>query len=585
MAAVDAGDAPGARLPADARLQPHFDLISTVTADVTARAPDGPRPAIPLERLKVFQRAWSDDALPTVHFGPRFSRSSTPRKVTSSEVWNLLCVRAPLVAHVLQELGPRVVLAGGAVGALISEVAWSVPHIRPDDADYDLFVVTDDQEEAEAIRHRVVAILADTIACMENDRISKGYAADLASMAKRGRSGQPSVRVWNPHLNVETSAWTTTIQTQSFQVFGGSTRVVSEKIQVIHRRNPNIADILCGFDLGSSAVGLVYDGTPQVYTSLMGRFAFEYAANVLDPTRVSTSYAARIEKYGKRGFALICPELNPDAVKDAGEMFNMKRVPCRIPRVLHLGCFSIVWGAEDEPPALFTRRGAVKTDYGFTDDYTLDERNLKALRSGEFNGLVVTTELNGADETSGLTARPTQTEDKTKIIPAVFDAERFAECALTVGPHAISEHYIVHMYNGTGGICRKIEKGELLIRHIRRYLPEFDTSALHAGISTGVNLPEAIVDYMAAMAAERDRILAVRGRLEYRFPEWPMLEPATAQAVRLTGSFHPVAMTPEELGGEHFLRHPKLTPLFESILPIARSVASDTAGDGTCVAS
>lgn len=79
------------------------------------------------------------------------------------------------------------------------------------------------------------------------------------------------------------------------------------KIQIIYRLYRSKSEIIHGFDLGSSAVG--FDGK-HVYLTSLGKFAYEYKANVIDTTRRSTTYETRLIKYLKRGFNIIMPEFS-----------------------------------------------------------------------------------------------------------------------------------------------------------------------------------------------------------------------------------------------------------------------------------
>nr|QQV29317.1 hypothetical protein K-LCC10_0062 [Kaumoebavirus] len=77
------------------------------------------------------------------------------------------------------------------------------------------------------------------------------------------------------------------------------------KVQIILRNYKSVDEILNGFDLGSSAVGLRDDG--QVVVSGTGKFAYEYGANIVDTNRRSTTYELRLAKYYDRDFDIIAP--------------------------------------------------------------------------------------------------------------------------------------------------------------------------------------------------------------------------------------------------------------------------------------
>jgi hypothetical protein len=99
------------------------------------------------------------------------------------------------------------------------------------------------------------------------------------------------------------------------------------KIQFIFRLYASVSEILHGFDLGASAVG--FDGKNVWFTAL-GKFAYEYGLSIVDVTRRSPSYEARLLKYMQRGFRLAAPGL---------DMAALSKSPCvkfGLPGVLDL---------------------------------------------------------------------------------------------------------------------------------------------------------------------------------------------------------------------------------------------------------
>lgn len=84
------------------------------------------------------------------------------------------------------------------------------------------------------------------------------------------------------------------------------------KIQIIFRLYKTKSEILHSFDMGSSCVG--FDGNDILFTTL-SKFSYEYDCNIVDNTRRSTTYEKRLIKYFKRGFKIIMPDFNIDALK------------------------------------------------------------------------------------------------------------------------------------------------------------------------------------------------------------------------------------------------------------------------------
>lgn len=79
------------------------------------------------------------------------------------------------------------------------------------------------------------------------------------------------------------------------------------KIQIILRIYNNKSEILHGFDLGSAQIG--YDGK-EIYLTELSEYCYKYMINIIDTTRRSTTYEKRLQKYFKRGFKIVLPNLD-----------------------------------------------------------------------------------------------------------------------------------------------------------------------------------------------------------------------------------------------------------------------------------
>lgn len=95
------------------------------------------------------------------------------------------------------------------------------------------------------------------------------------------------------------------------------------KIQIILRLYSSKSEILHGFDLGSSAIG--FDGK-YVYVTSLGKFAYEFGFNIIDPTRRSTTYEERLIKYLRRGFGIIMPDFDMNVVDKSDIRHNINTV-------------------------------------------------------------------------------------------------------------------------------------------------------------------------------------------------------------------------------------------------------------------
>ncbi len=81
------------------------------------------------------------------------------------------------------------------------------------------------------------------------------------------------------------------------------------KIQIIHRLYSSRAEVLYGFDLGSSAMGISHGNVIVMTPS--GLLAGKHRFNVVDINKRRPTLEARMEKYLKRGFNLVMPRASP----------------------------------------------------------------------------------------------------------------------------------------------------------------------------------------------------------------------------------------------------------------------------------
>lgn len=163
-------------------------------------------------------------------------------------------------------------------------------------------------------------------------------------------------------------------------------------IQLIFRAYTSIAEILYGFDLGSSAVG--FDGTNLYFTSL-GRFAYTTRCLILDTTRRSTTYEKRIKKYMDRGFELILPHFRMAELRTTYFKYGVSEV-CELPYLpfsyRKVVGNKIVVERFLNPVNTDDATNADSSDYGPEDmetdldrgmEYKLIYNNIKALIHGE----------------------------------------------------------------------------------------------------------------------------------------------------------------------------------------------------------
>jgi hypothetical protein len=77
-------------------------------------------------------------------------------------------------------------------------------------------------------------------------------------------------------------------------------------VQIILRKYTSIAEILYGFDIGSSQ--MAYDGN-ELYLTVLSKFALETGYNIVDTSHLSPTYEKRLYKYKNRGYSIVFPYL------------------------------------------------------------------------------------------------------------------------------------------------------------------------------------------------------------------------------------------------------------------------------------
>lgn len=102
--------------------------------------------------------------------------------------------------------------------------------------------------------------------------------------------------------------------------------VNGREYQVVLRGYTTAAEVLHGFDLGSSSA--LFDGH-QAMVNEVGAFAFETGYNFVTLAGYRPSYENRLAKYFDRGYGLVLPELDPFKALVAGRLRSLKFVGLR----------------------------------------------------------------------------------------------------------------------------------------------------------------------------------------------------------------------------------------------------------------
>jgi hypothetical protein len=306
----------------------------------------------------------------------------------------------------------------------------------------------------------------------------------------------------------------------------------AHKVQVIFRKYASLSEVLHGFDLGSSAVG--YDGGRVFFTTL-GRFAYCYGVNIVDVTRLSPTYEARLTKYLERGFAIAMPDLNIEVLRGApGLRYGIEAVAdlaalpfayksvegnrIRLARMLGSHSYTLL---SDYGP------GGELLEVDDDRDFRLAYANLAMLVAGRRDFVCA------AGSHSAVAA---------------------AESALRKPPN-LTVKMINWIYDRVGGAAFKW--GRLSLGTLALYCPVADPAAIVAGRPDAETVRERIA---AAFATQRARALelwaAEIGEGRAWSVKWITENPG-GQGHLLTGSVTPIRKSPWEWYGAAYWAPPK----------------------------
>jgi len=98
-------------------------------------------------------------------------------------------------------------------------------------------------------------------------------------------------------------------------------------IQVVLRKYSTFAEVLHGFDLGSSAVG--FDGK-MVYLTPLARASYEYGINIVDLACRRYSYEKRLAKYARLGFKIVGECLDISRGASSYHLGSLIAHPCKL---------------------------------------------------------------------------------------------------------------------------------------------------------------------------------------------------------------------------------------------------------------
>lgn len=215
----------------------------------------------------------------------------------------------------------NVLIAGGAAGHVVHEDS-----LYSGDCDLFIYGIVSEEEATKRAKRLVT------------DIIRKMYAIEFDSNTKR----------------VAKFSWRIIRNANGITIFVGQKRY-----QVIFRAYRSVAEILHGFDLGSSAVGI--DAHDKLHFTTLSLFAYSYMVNIVDTTRRSTTYESRIYKYFERGFDLVMPYFEMSELREDCLMGVVRLPTCEILYDSFAGnCICVT-------------KFSPRAETEFTSDYELDD--------------------------------------------------------------------------------------------------------------------------------------------------------------------------------------------------------------------
>lgn len=292
-------------------------------------------------------------------------------------------------------------------------------------------------------------------------------------------------------------------------------------IQLVLRLYSSPSEILHGFDIGAAACG--FDGERVVLTEL-GRFAYEYGYNVVDTTRRSATYEARLRKYLGRGFDLILPALDIRTLSRRNLKYDFMEV-ADLPR------FPFAYSKIDGN-RIFLHCLVGEAAFGPSSDYDLDEEveaggfslaymNLHRLVHGKVD-FVYAAEGSGFLKALDVLAKPPHLT--LRMVQRLYD--QFREAAWV--------------------------KGRLNTRTIERYLPSAPLADITKQVyQDGRDMAEVLDEAFATQRAEATRLWTERVRDgDHSVLPWVTENPGGQQGP-LTGSLNPIMEDPREWYGKY----------------------------------
>lgn len=295
------------------------------------------------------------------------------------------------------------------------------------------------------------------------------------------------------------------------------------RLQVVLRHYAAPSEVLHGFDLGAAAAG--FDGA-RVWLTELGRFSYEHRCLVVDTSRRSLTFEARLVKYHKRGFNLVLPGLDVGALPRRNLKYGYKEVA-------DLPGFPFAYAAVDGNRVAFE---AFPKTFGASSDYGPE----------------------GADEADAGFAWAYMNlyrlvNGRTDFIyAAAGDGYAAADAVLTKPPHLTLE-----MMHATYNAFRKTcwDGARLNARTLERYVPATPVKDITAAVFAAGRPMDAVLDEaFTAQRAEATRLWKLHiQEADHSALPWVTENPGGQQGP-LTGSRSPIVENPGDWYGEYLRR-------------------------------
>lgn len=466
-------------------------VANVLSADLRARQPASSRPLYSLSSLLL--EDWNYD-LPTI------ASTITPQLQKNKMIKNLTKFQAAFQKSYGRYLSKldynNLLIAGGSISGLLLQENWN--------NDVDIFIYGLTEEQAD----QKLASILDQIIQSNREYAVKAFRLEHPSSEEIDDQDEVAAAIAKAEEGI------TITRTSNVVTFEGLT-----KIQIVLRLYQKKEDILYGFDLGSCAVG--YDGKDVLFSGL-GKYSYEHLVNIVDPSRRSTTYEHRLEKYLSRGFSIVLPELDISSLRT--NYFKY-----RLPEVAELPYFPFSYTAIKGNKITLkdilhmTSGGCAVEKTKYTSDYDsvegVDEYkifylNLRNLVRGDDNYYYYTEELSSS---------------------AIINAVPY------ISASRISNYY--------DSLSEKIFNGRSV--DVQVFSEYFDTELLPSVVHS--IMVEKDCEQLNSLIEEQKQLVLQRlekvQQLDHEQINWNVTDPGT----QLTGSFNPVISNSREWYGEYYI--------------------------------